>query len=281
VKEAGMVLLQTIPDTIDIQDFQKQILNKFPAIDSMHDLHIWQFTRSKLVLTAHIIFQDPSVYKNVINDIISFFHEQDINIITIQPEFKNLSATDASNDIQSSMSNENVGNLCLVACREMECEEKSCCQKRHSKDSLDSSGAKSKPTSQVLEQVISVKDVSAEELKNFTSAKSLDEETSEDHQKSTVSLPSHSKHRKLLKTMSVVNHHHELSENSAGLATDDIHLVSFKRVMSESVIKNNSHDEIGRQDSEILVENRLLKQVNVTDNHEMEDIYTKTNCDAT
>lgn len=61
VKEAGLILLQTIPDSIDIEIFKKSLLENFKDIVSIHDLHIWQLTSSKLVSTAHIIFQNPSV----------------------------------------------------------------------------------------------------------------------------------------------------------------------------------------------------------------------------
>lgn len=56
-----MILLQTIPDTIDIEIFERTMLKTFPDIVSVHDLHIWQLSSNKYVSTAHVIFENPKV----------------------------------------------------------------------------------------------------------------------------------------------------------------------------------------------------------------------------
>ena len=61
VKEACLILLQTIPNTIDIELFKADLLKSFDDIVNVHDLHIWQLTASKYVSTVHIIFQNPNV----------------------------------------------------------------------------------------------------------------------------------------------------------------------------------------------------------------------------
>lgn len=280
VKEAASILLQTIPDTIDIHEFQKKILEKFPEIESIHDLHIWQLTQEKFVSTAHIIFLDPPVYKTIINDVLAFFHEQGINIVTIQPEFKNLACEGSPSD----------GDSCLVACRQ-DCEEKLCCQRKGSDDAEESTDSKTKSEAQ-LEQVISVRNLSAEdlnELNNYTSAKSLNGTESEESlqpnlmtkKRSSASLynPSsvHQKY-KLQKTLSVVDQNqHQIPSSTSASTSDDIHLISIKKFVSESVIKGSEHDDLGRKSSEILVENRMKKQLDTTDNNEMEDLYEQ--CD--
>ncbi|KAG5672252.1 hypothetical protein PVAND_002394 [Polypedilum vanderplanki] len=285
MKEAGMILLQTLPDTISIGEFEKQILEKFPQIKSIHDLHIWQLTNQKFVSTAHIIFDDPKTFHSCINDIINFFHEQEINIVTIQPEFKTLACSNnGANELQSTLVNNVEQDLCLVACRTATCEEKLCCQRRASDSSIESLKI-TKEVSQTLEQVISVRNVSADGLsmvdKEFNSVRSLngisedsvDESVEDIQQKKRLHSSFYIPPRRLHKTVSVSEHN-----NKTGQATsqsDDIHLVSFKRVVSESVIKNDEHDELGRKPSEIFVENKLLKQINNTDNNETEDLYAK------
>lgn len=58
MKESGLILLQTIPDTIDIDIFTQNMMVAFKdQIVSIHDLHIWQLSHSKYVSTVHIIFQ--------------------------------------------------------------------------------------------------------------------------------------------------------------------------------------------------------------------------------
>lgn len=259
-----MILLQTVPFAIDIDAFQKEILDKFPEIHSIHELHLWELTHSKYVATAHVIFDTPETFKSIINEVINFFHEQDINIVTIQPEFKKYGCS--ANPSQHELVNE---EICLVTCRQATCEEKLCCQRQNSNSpnhSLDSD----KCDHASLEQVISVRNLSAEEL----SAISMD---SIDNKRSLASLqiPPQIAKSKLHKTASATDQEHHNNETATTSSdSGDIHLVSFKRVVSESVIKSDEHD-VGRKASEILVENRIYQQTNNTDNNETEDIHAK------
>lgn len=283
MKEAASVLLQTIPDKIDIVDFQKQILQKFPEVESIHDLHIWQLTAQKYVSTAHIIFQDPAVYKTIINDVLAFFHEQGINIVTIQPEFKTLGhgVEAADQELRSMLHGPTPRDLCLVACKKNECEEKLCCKP----DSFEGSNESVASANDVhLEQVVSVKNISADELNmlsNFTSVKSLNYDESVDSsqndfgnkKRSSTSLynPPTTRHKhKLQKALSSIDRDHQIPSAST---SSDIHLISIKKFVSESLIKSG---EVG-QSSEILVENKMLKQLDTTDNNEIEDLFEK--CD--
>lgn len=61
MKESCLILLQTIPGSIDIELFKADLLKSFSDIVSVHDLHIWQLTSSKYVSTVHILFQNPNV----------------------------------------------------------------------------------------------------------------------------------------------------------------------------------------------------------------------------
>lgn len=56
-----MILLQTIPDTTDIEAMKKELVKHFPDIINVHDFHIWQLTASKVISTVHIIFENPKV----------------------------------------------------------------------------------------------------------------------------------------------------------------------------------------------------------------------------
>uniref|UniRef100_A0A182SX84 Cation efflux protein cytoplasmic domain-containing protein n=1 Tax=Anopheles maculatus TaxID=74869 RepID=A0A182SX84_9DIPT len=119
MKESGMILLQTIPDTIDIEIFKKTLLDGFKDIVSVHDLHIWQLSGNQYVSTVHIIFDNPKVYLQIHSDVIEFFHEQGINQVTIQPEFK------VTGEKQT------LGNClegCLIQCRTIaQCASRTCC----------------------------------------------------------------------------------------------------------------------------------------------------------
>lgn len=285
MKEAASILLQTIPDSIDIEEFQKEIIKKFPEIESIHDLHIWQLTQQKFVSTAHIIFLNPPVYKTIINDVLAFFHEQGINIVTIQPEFKSLRCDNDSPTEE--MTEKAARDSCLVACKQA-CEEKLCCRKGSDESSVDSQESKSKSDAR-LEQVISVMNISAEELNaisNYTSARSLNSEETELTE--TTDGPKKRSSTSLYNPTSNVRHKHKFQKTVSSTDSDNnqipgvsesegIHLVGIKRFVSESVIKTGEKDGVRRQNSEILVENRMLKQLNTTDNNEMEDLFDK--CD--
>lgn len=64
MKESCLILLQTIPDTINIDSLRSQLIEHFPDIVNVHDLHVWQLTATKVISTAHIIFQNPTVSYN-------------------------------------------------------------------------------------------------------------------------------------------------------------------------------------------------------------------------
>ncbi|XP_050080455.1 zinc transporter 10 [Anopheles maculipalpis] len=119
MKESGMILLQTIPDTIDIEIFKKTLLDGFKDIVSVHDLHIWQLSGNQYVSTVHIIFDNPKVFLKIHSDVIEFFHEQGINQVTIQPEFK---ATDERRTLGNCLEG------CLIQCRTIaQCASRTCC----------------------------------------------------------------------------------------------------------------------------------------------------------
>lgn len=61
MKESCLILLQTIPGSIDIDLFKADLLKSFKDIVNVHDLHIWQLSANKYVSTVHILFHDPNV----------------------------------------------------------------------------------------------------------------------------------------------------------------------------------------------------------------------------
>ncbi|KAL1395944.1 hypothetical protein pipiens_010869 [Culex pipiens pipiens] len=134
MKESGMILLQTIPDTIDIEIFERTMLKTFPDIVSVHDLHIWQLSSNKYVSTAHVIFENPKVYAVINDQLIDFFHDMGINQVTIQPEFASkqpvlpllaapaVSATSAQDTAA-------VKDSCLMQCRGAGCLDRHCCNR--------------------------------------------------------------------------------------------------------------------------------------------------------
>lgn len=58
------------------------------------------------------------VYTEIKDDVVNFFHDQGITIVTIQPEFK--AKNDESKEIDSL-------KQCLISCQNLECAPKTCC----------------------------------------------------------------------------------------------------------------------------------------------------------
>ncbi|XP_017862488.1 PREDICTED: zinc transporter 1 isoform X2 [Drosophila arizonae] len=117
MKESCLILLQTIPASIDLEIFERTLVNKFPEIVSYHDLHIWQLAAHSYVATIHIQFQNPKLYLKIIEQVRAYFHEQGIAEVTIQPEFSSATNRDASASLE-----------CLMQCQAAECIEKVCCR---------------------------------------------------------------------------------------------------------------------------------------------------------
>ncbi|XP_031828641.1 zinc transporter 77C isoform X2 [Nomia melanderi] len=116
MKESGLILLQTIPNHINIDSLKRELLEAFPGIVNVHDLHVWQLTGQKIISTVHIIFLDPMVYASITNQVTEFFIEMGITQVTIQPEFHKIKPnTDKTG--------------CLIRCHGGHCSSSQCCSK--------------------------------------------------------------------------------------------------------------------------------------------------------
>ncbi|XP_076660993.1 zinc transporter 77C isoform X2 [Halictus rubicundus] len=116
LKESGLILLQTIPNHINIDSLKRELLEAFPGIVNVHDLHVWQLTGQKIISTVHIIFLDPMVYASITNQVTEFFIEMGITQVTIQPEFHKMKPN-----------MEKTG--CLIRCHGEHCSSSQCCSK--------------------------------------------------------------------------------------------------------------------------------------------------------
>ncbi|XP_069680429.1 calcium/manganese antiporter SLC30A10 isoform X2 [Periplaneta americana] len=122
MKESGSILLQTIPDTINIDSLRSELLKAFPDIINVHDLHVWRLTATKVFSTAHIIFLNSKDYVRITKDVTEFFHDQGITQVTIQPEFFKMDNRSSLMELPSIHANH-----CLVQCRELGCHSRHCC----------------------------------------------------------------------------------------------------------------------------------------------------------
>lgn len=116
MKEAGLILLQTIPEHIDIDEVRRDFEKAFPDIANIHDLHVWRLNQSKVFCTAHVRFRDARDYLRVNQDVSSFFLKYGVTQVTVQPEF-----CGEGQDLGPH------GNACLMRCPGESCLRAHCC----------------------------------------------------------------------------------------------------------------------------------------------------------
>lgn len=63
VRSAGLVLLQTVPEGLGACDLRAAAL-KVPGVMAIHELHVWQLHRDRVVATAHVCYNSHEVRKS-------------------------------------------------------------------------------------------------------------------------------------------------------------------------------------------------------------------------
>ena len=56
-------------------------------VHAVHEFHVWQLAGNRIIATAHINCLGRPDYMRVASQIKTFFHNEGIHSITIQPEF--------------------------------------------------------------------------------------------------------------------------------------------------------------------------------------------------
>ncbi|KAK2153523.1 hypothetical protein LSH36_294g03012 [Paralvinella palmiformis] len=87
LKESALILLQTVPTHIQVQDLQKKLINKVEGVIAVHEFHIWQLAGNRIIASAHIHCRNLRDYMRIAEEVKQFFHNEGIHSTTIQPEF--------------------------------------------------------------------------------------------------------------------------------------------------------------------------------------------------
>lgn len=130
-KEYSLILLQSLPKNIHVEQLKKQFMKEFShSVLSIHDLHIWSHTPLEIIATCHVSLsiKSKSRYVQLINEMEQFFAVNGVTSSTIQPEFR---STDADDDDVASKSNASSNNssTCLYRCSDHAgCKERQCCK---------------------------------------------------------------------------------------------------------------------------------------------------------
>ena len=124
VRSASYILLQAAPPGVDIEEVKEDILS-LDGVDSLHELHIWQLSDSKLVASLHINVtcqEGTKEYMKLAREIQHCLHEYGIHSSTIQPEF-----TDSAGGNGAEDSNGQSAFVCKMGCVQNNCAMGRCC----------------------------------------------------------------------------------------------------------------------------------------------------------
>lgn len=117
LKESAMILLQTVPTHLNVQDMKAKLIKSIDGVIAMHDFHVWRLAGNKIIATAHIRCQSPEDYMKIAEKIKEFFHREGIHSTTIQPEFVEV-------NIHALMAT----NICMLECpKRSQCIQSKCC----------------------------------------------------------------------------------------------------------------------------------------------------------
>jgi len=114
VLKAAKILLQAVPDTVDIQKIQER-LEKVDDVIDIHEIHIWQLSNDLLISSLHITCLKSCDFMKLASSLKGILHSYGVHATTIQPEYVE--------------ENYKKGDDCILKCK-TKCEENSCCTQR-------------------------------------------------------------------------------------------------------------------------------------------------------
>lgn len=135
LRESALILLQTVPTHIQVDEIQKRLLENVDGVLAVHEFHVWQLAGDRIIASAHIRCRNLSEYMKIAEKVKEFFHNEGIHSTTIQPEFiefENLQSVLGSDGI-SRMKNNEKGSQeesCALDCPTSDegCIRATCCQ---------------------------------------------------------------------------------------------------------------------------------------------------------
>lgn len=87
LRQAGHVLMQGVPEGMDVAAIRTR-LTQMPAVQEVHDLHVWSLGTRQVVLTAHVVLAadvpDPEAIQVELTRVIE--QQFDIHDVTLQVE---------------------------------------------------------------------------------------------------------------------------------------------------------------------------------------------------
>ncbi|KAI9486919.1 MAG: cation efflux protein [Benjaminiella poitrasii] len=136
VRQTSFILLQGVPQHVQLQDINTEILN-LDGVISVHELHVWQLNDTKLIASLHVLIRTRQEYMRLSHEIRQLLHQYGIHSVTIQPEFNTDDVQDdqkvqveggsIQQEAQSTEDIQSNASTCLLRCIEDSCLENTCC----------------------------------------------------------------------------------------------------------------------------------------------------------
>ena len=127
LKESSLILMQTVPTHIKIQEIQDRLVECVPEVLDVHEFHVWQLAGSKIIASAHVRCKTVADYMAIANQVKEFFHNEGIHSTTIQPEFLEPIPTPSKRMPDSKQASESLDLDCLLECKTDDCMPLTCC----------------------------------------------------------------------------------------------------------------------------------------------------------
>ncbi|KAI0030644.1 cation efflux protein [Vararia minispora EC-137] len=111
VRSTSFILLQGVPSEISFDKVRDDIL----AVDgvlSVHELHIWQLSESKIIASVHVTASRRIDFMPVASDIRRVLHHHGVHSSTIQPEYHDASQNGVPDEHLKTTQDTN----CLIVC---------------------------------------------------------------------------------------------------------------------------------------------------------------------
>lgn len=94
VLDSVHVLMESTPKHISVEKMQKEILEKFPQVQNMHDIHVWEITSHMYALTAHLQVSDIPVSETMeITEKISAFLSEKYHVEHVNFQYETTNHT--------------------------------------------------------------------------------------------------------------------------------------------------------------------------------------------
>ncbi|KAF8622902.1 hypothetical protein AX15_006665 [Amanita polypyramis BW_CC] len=113
VRSTSFILLQGVPHTVSLDQVRQSILN-VEGVLSLHELHIWQLSESKIVASVHVLVASRKhEFMPVAASIRKVLHQHGVHSSTIQPEYRH---EGGEGDMAGEQSKKYQDNSCLILC---------------------------------------------------------------------------------------------------------------------------------------------------------------------